>query len=132
MADYHREMDIAVPADEAFAFVSDLNNLPRFVPTTRSAHADDKGHVQIDGEADGEPYHDEGHIHVDPDQRLMRWGSGESAYRGELYVSETGGQAHVEINLHFRDDDGEVPEPRQVEQSLDRSLERLREELMRH
>jgi hypothetical protein len=132
MTDYHRAIDIAVPADRAFAFVSDLANLPRFVPTTRSAEGQD-GHVHVEGETAGGEYHDEGQFFVDPDRRLMRWGSGASAYRGELSVTDTGpDRAHVEVNLHFRDGNPHAPPARQIEQSLDQSLERLKTELTRH
>ena len=129
MTEYHRAIDIPVSAEKAFAFVSDLGNLPRFVPTTRSAELQE-GHVHVDGVANGQEYHDDGQIYVDPDQRLMRWGSGASAYRGELHVSERGaGQSHVTINLHFRDEDANVPRPQQIEQSLDESMQRLKAEL---
>jgi uncharacterized membrane protein len=129
MADYHRAIDIPVTADQAFAFVSDLDNLPRFVPTTRHAEAEG-GHVHVEGSVAGQEYHDDGQIYVDADQRLMRWGSGASAYRGELRVTERGSDAaQVEVKLHFREEGGDGPQPGQVEQSLDQSLERLKSEL---
>lgn len=132
MTDYHREIDIEVSADQAFAFVSNIANLPRFVPTTRKADVE-HGHIHIDGVAGGRPYHDDGQIYVDADQRVMRWGSGASAYRGELSVSEGGAHtSRVAINLHFRDGDSHVPDAQQIEQSLDESMQRLREELTRH
>lgn len=131
MTDYHREIDIAVAADKAFAFVSNLDNLPLFVPTTRHAEAD-AGHVHVEGVSDGHAYHDHGQLFVDADRRLMRWGSGASAYRGELSVSESDqGQAHVEIRLHFSDSAGDMP-AEQIEENLDQSLERLRVALTRH
>jgi len=132
MAEYHRAVDVPVSADEAFAFVSDLGNLPRFVPTTRSAEAEGS-HVHVEGVAGGQEYHDDGQIYVDAERRLMRWGSGATAYRGELSVRESGAeQAQVEINLHFRDGGDHAPQPQQIEQSLDQSLERLKTELTRH
>lgn len=130
MTDYHREIDIAVAADKAFAFVSNLDNLPLFVPTTRHAEAE-AGHVHVEGVSKGHAYHDNGQLFVDADRRLMRWGSGASAYRGELSVSESGpGQAHVEIRLHFSDSAGDMP-AEQIEGNLDQSLERLRDALTR-
>ena len=131
MTEYRRAIDIPVSAEKAFAFVSDLNNLPRFVPTTRSAELQD-GHVHVEGLVNGQEYHDDGQIYVDPDQRLMRWGSGASAYRGELEVSESGvGQSLVTISLHFREGGGHAPEPQQIERSLDESIQRLKSELTR-
>ena len=131
MAEYSRSIDIPASADSVFAFVSDVSNFPRYVPTTRRAEAD-LGHVRVEGVSHGERYEDEGHIHVDSERRVMRWGSGASGYRGELLVSEAGsGGAQIEINLHFSDAAEQAPSPQQVNESLDQSLERLREELMR-
>lgn len=132
MAEYSRSIDIQASPDSAFAFVSDVSNLPRYVPTTRRAEAD-QGHVHVEGVSHGEPYEDEGHIYVDYERRIMRWGSGATSYRGELSVSEAGsGTSHVEIHLHFKDANGHTPEPQEIEKSLDQSLQRLRDELTRH
>jgi Polyketide cyclase / dehydrase and lipid transport len=129
VADYHRVIDVQVSADQAFAFVADIANLPRFVPTTRRAGAE-QGQVHVDGVAGGRPYHDDGQIYIDADQRVMRWGSGASGYRGELSISESSDrQARIEINLHFRDGDAHTPDRQQIEQSLDASVQRLHDEL---
>jgi hypothetical protein len=69
MTDYHREIDIEVSADKAFAFVSNLDNLPLFVPTTRHAEADE-GHVHVEGVSEGHSYHDDGQLYVDADRRM--------------------------------------------------------------
>ena len=127
MPEFSRSIDVAASPDKAFAFVSDVSNLPRFVPTTRSAEASGNGKVHVEGVAGGREYSNDGHIYVDAERRLMRWGSGESAYRGELSVSDATNGARVEISLHFH----EAPElgGGEVEKSLQASLERLRSEL---
>jgi len=129
MADYCSSIDIPVPSERAFAFVSDVANLPRYVPTTQRANAN-AGHVHVEGVSHGASYANDGQLYVDAERRLMRWGSGERAYRGELSVSEANeGVSHVEIKLHFSEGHGHVPPPEEVEQSLQESLERLRQEL---
>lgn len=129
MADYRSSIDIPVPSERAFAFVSDVSNFPRFVPTTRRAQAEG-GHVHVEGISHGASYADDGQLYVDPERRLMRWGSGESAYRGELSVDDAaGGASHVEIRLHFSEGLGHAPSPEEVEQSLEESLTRLRQAL---
>jgi hypothetical protein len=127
MPEFSRSIDVAASPDEAFAFVSDVSNLPRYVPTTRSAETSGSGKVHVEGVAGGKDYSDDGHIYVDTDRRLMRWGSGESAYRGELSVSDAASGARVEISLHFH----KAPDlgGGEVEKSLEDSLKRLRSEL---
>jgi uncharacterized membrane protein len=124
MPDFSRSIDISASADKVFAFVSDVSNMPRYVPTMREAKEDGHGKVHVEGAADGRNYSNDGHIFVDADRRLMRWGSGESAYRGELVVSDAPGGAHVAISLHFHD----APDAGagEIESTLDTSLERLR------
>lgn len=126
MPDFTRSIDIGASPDKAFAFVSDIANLPRYVPTTRSAEETGHGKVHVEGEAGGNDYADDGHIFIDREQRLMRWGSGESAYRGELSVSDASAGSHIEIRLHFRDAPAGDAE---IEKSLDDSLSRLKSEL---
>jgi hypothetical protein len=129
MADYCSSIDIPVSPERTFTFVSNVSNLPRFVPTTRRAMADGS-HVHVEGVSHGASYADDGQLYADADRRLMRWGSGESAYRGELSVTEAGdGTSHVEITLHFSEGQGHVPPPAEIEQSLEESLECLRQEL---
>jgi hypothetical protein len=130
MADYCSSIDIPIPSERTFAFVSDVSNFPRFVPTTRRARADG-GHVHVEGVSHGASYADDGHLYVDPERRLMRWGSGESAYRGELSIDDVdnGSASHVEIKLHFSEGFVHAPSPEEVEQSLEESLARLRQEL---
>lgn len=128
MTDYCRSIDIPVPSERAFAFVSEVSNFPRFVPTTRSARADG-GHVHVEGVSHGASYADDGRIYIDTERRLMRWGSGETAYRGELSVDEANGGSRIEIKLHFSDGAEHVPPPQDVERGLEESLARLRKEL---
>ncbi len=127
MPDFSRSIDVGASPDKTFAFVSDIVNLPRYVPTTRSAEETGIGKVHVVGVAHGHDYADDGHFYVDAERRLMRWGSGESAYRGELAVSEAPGGSHVAISLHFHSL-SEAAES-EIEKSLQTSLERLRSEL---
>jgi hypothetical protein len=127
MTDYSNSIDIPVPSQRTFAFVSDVSNFPRFVPTTRRASMDG-GHIHVEGISHGASYADDGRLYIDAERRLMRWGSGESAYRGELSVNEANGGSRVEIKLHFKGSE-HAPPPQEVERSLEESLARLRQEL---
>lgn len=130
MSDFSREIEISASPARTFAFVGDVANMPRYVPTTRHAELTSPGHVHVEGKAHGATYDDEGQIFVDTGRRVMRWGSGESAYRGELAVGEgVGGGARVTITLHFSENHGHVPDRADVEKGLDESLDRLRRAL---
>lgn len=128
MTEFSHSIDIPVAPERVFAFVSDVSNLPQFVPTTRSAEATGPGKVHVEGEAHGYHYSSDGHFYVDADHRLMRWGSGESGYRGELKIHEEPSGSRVEISLHLHDD-AETPPEEEVTQNLQESLERLRSQL---
>ncbi len=39
MAEYSDRIDVAAPADAVFAFISDIGNLPKYLPTVQGAHA---------------------------------------------------------------------------------------------
>ncbi len=128
MTEFSRSVEIPVSPERIFAFVSDVSNLPRFVPTTRSAEATGPGKVHVEGEAHGHHYSSDGHFYIDPDHRLMRWGSGETGYRGELKIHEEPSGSRVEISLHLHDD-AETPPEEEVVRNLEESLERLRSQL---
>ena len=128
MTDIRRSIDISANPDHIFAFASDVHNLPRYVPTARSAEATGAGKVHVEGETHGRHYANDGHMFVDADRRLMSWGSGESGYRGELTVESAGDGARVEISLHFHDG-GHMPPEEEIGRSLDESLVRLKSEI---
>ncbi len=127
MSEYSRSIDVAAAADAAFAFVSDVSNLPLYVPTTQSAEETGAGKVHVEGTAKGEHYADDGHIFTDAAARVMRWGSGASAYRGEMTVSEAAGGSRIALKLHFNAE--HAPADAQVEKSLDESLAKLKAQL---
>ncbi len=127
MSDYSKSIEIAASPEQTFAFASDVANLPRYVPTTDSAASDGSGHVHVEGQAHGTTYANDGQLYVDADRRLMSWGSGESAYRGELTVAANAqGGSTVEIKLHFNPDRSHAPSTEEVESGLAQSLDRLK------
>lgn len=102
MSDYTDSIDVHAPADAVFRFVSDLENLPRYLPTVHQAQAQGTGRVALDGVADGHPYHSDGWFRAEPDVRRLRWGSdGENDYSGQLEVAGSGSAAKVTCTLRF-------------------------------
>ena len=88
-----------------FAWVSDVNNLPHYLPPIKSAELKDGGdRVWLKGEIpDQGEFENEGYFRVHEQERRMEWGA--EVYRdysGELSVSENGGgQSTVTVRLRF-------------------------------
>jgi hypothetical protein len=135
MAEYERSRLINVSEDDGFAFVSDVNNLPIFVPTVTSVEFQKGEEVLVRGEIRGHNFEDEGWFHVEPARRRVEWGDAERTYSGSLTVAADNGGSRVTIHLSMppyvtqsgAPVAGEDPaERQQVEESLDASLDSLR------
>lgn len=103
MGDYTHSVDVGVPADRLFDFVSDVGNLPKYLPTTKSAQSQGEGRVRVQGEVDGHRYDADGRFEVDRAQRKFKWSSdGEHDYHGHLEVADAGDQrSTVTVHIHF-------------------------------
>jgi hypothetical protein len=104
MGEYTGRIEIARPPTEVFAFVADLRNMPRYLPTvTRvgpQGHHDQHDDVAVEGEADGHQYRNDGWVKAEPEARRMRWGSHTlQDYGGSLTVTEATGGSAVELKL---------------------------------
>ena len=102
MPEYTDYIDVAAPPDAVFSFVSDIENLPKYLPTVHAAHPQPNERVGVDGEANGHPYSSDGWFKVDQAGRSMSWGSdGENDYSGKMTVSGNGSGSKVECSLRF-------------------------------
>ena len=102
MAEYSDRIDVAAPADAVFAFISDIRNLPKYLPTVNGAHAHSTDRVEVDGTANGHQYASTGWFKSDPATRLMSWGSdGQNDYAGKMTVQGDGQASQVECTLRF-------------------------------
>ena len=102
MPEYTDRIEVSAPPDAVFRFVSDIENLPKYLPTVHGAHPKPGERVEVDGEANGHPYKSDGWFKVDPASRTMTWGSdGENDYSGKMAVSGEGSQSKVECSLKF-------------------------------
>jgi uncharacterized protein YndB with AHSA1/START domain len=134
MADYERTRMINAPADDVFAFVTDMNNLSAFVPTVNSAQREADHRVRVKGEISGDRFEDDGWFHVDQDHHRLEWGADEDTYRGWLTVRtvDTGAQvvAHLSmppwVSPSGAPVTGEASDGNAIEESLEASLDSLR------
>ena len=134
MGDYTGRITINRPAEEAFGFLADVANMPRYLPSVREARAEAPGRILLLGEAEGRAWQAEGWIEIDAQRRQMRWGSDSLVYyKGELQVTGEGDRCQIELGLHL------VPLPHvaqrmaqqagSVEAGLKQALERTMESI---
>ena len=111
MSEYEQTQAIAVPPDEAFAWLSDVGNLPQYLPPVTDAsiegpsEGDNPGQkirttLQYPG-GDGS-FDAEGYLAVDKGVRRMEWGAEAGRdYSGWLEVAEGEGGSLVTVHLSF-------------------------------
>ncbi len=117
MSDYEYSLIVNAAPEQVFNFVSNVRNLPKYLPTVRHAEPQGGDRVRVQGEAQGRLYDNDGFFRVDERQRRMEWGSdGEHEYRGWLDVApgaDGGASSIITVRLQF--------EPRgETAQQLDR------------
>ena len=102
MPEYTDRIDVGAPADAVFAFISDVENLPKYLPTVQGAHSHGTDRVEVDGKANGHPYASTGWFKVDPETKVMSWGSdGDNDYAGRMTVTGDAQAAEVACTLRF-------------------------------
>lgn len=135
MAEYERSRLIQASENDVFSFVSDVNNLPVFVPTVRAVEPQAGEQVLVRGEIRGHNFEDEGWFHVEPARHRVEWGDEERTYSGSLTVAAEDGGSRAAIHLSLppyvtasgAPITGEDPAEReQVEASLEAALDSLR------
>jgi ribosome-associated toxin RatA of RatAB toxin-antitoxin module len=146
MQDYEQSKAIAASANEVFAWVSDVENLPKYLPPIKDAGIEGSASEGSPGERvkmlveipDRGEFESEGYFDVDAEARTMRWGAEtDRDYSGRLTVAEAGdGQSEVTVHLSFgpRSVEGEIQEDSSddrnpLEESLEATLESIRRQI---
>lgn len=137
---YDDTQELTVSADEAFAFLSDVANLPRYLPPITEAHTIDGEvpevpevpEVHMEGHGpDGDAFAGEGPLRIDREARRMEWSSEITrAYSGWLTVADAGdGQSAVQVHLEFGPRSAEPEIQRETDEDRDPTAEALRASL---
>jgi hypothetical protein len=113
MREYEQTRTIDASADETFAWLSDVSNLPRYLPPVIDASikgpssGDNPGQrvratLEYPGVGGG-TFDAEGYLAVDENRRRMEWGAEvERDYSGWLEVAEgAGSESQVTVHLNF-------------------------------
>lgn len=102
MADYSTDIIVKAPADAVFRFISDVQNMPKYLPTVSAAQKQSADRVAVEGDANGHHYKSDGWFKVDEAGRAVRWGSdGENDYHGEMRVADADGGARIDCRVHL-------------------------------
>jgi uncharacterized membrane protein len=100
VAEYERSRYIEAAVDDVFAFVSDPNNLPTFVPTLDSIEPRPDGRILARGTIHGQTYEDEGWLNVEEARRRLEWRVDVNNYAGWLSVSGDGAE-RTQVVIHL-------------------------------
>jgi uncharacterized protein YndB with AHSA1/START domain len=92
---------VAAPAEAVYAAISDLSNLPRFVPQMTAARQAAGDRVEIDARYDGHEQHGEALFRVDDNERRIEW-SAPSGYHRWMKVDPDGDGSRLTLFLQTR------------------------------
>lgn len=92
---------VAALADVVYAAISDVTNLPRFVPQMTAARRTGEERVEIDARYEGREQHGEATFHADDAQRRIEWSS-PSGYNGWMSVDPDGDGSRLTLFLETR------------------------------
>jgi carbon monoxide dehydrogenase subunit G len=90
---------IAAPPDAVYTAISDVGNLPRFVPQMTAARREGADRVEVDAKYHGREEHGEVTFKADASDRRIEWGA-PSGYHGSLQVEGDGDGSRLTLVLH--------------------------------
>ena len=145
MKEYEKQKSIQAPAGAVFGWLSDVSNLPHYLPPVKEATLTEESSPDVPGRRkvwmkveipDRYETEGEGYFSVDNDSRHMEWGAEWGRdYSGWLTVEENGStESTVTVHLNFgprsaeeeEDTDGEQ-DP--FEQGIEATLESIRRQI---
>ena len=113
MKKYEQTQTISASADEAFGWLSNVSNLPKYLPPVVGASLVGPSAEGVPGQRiratleypgeGGDTFDAEGYLALDESRRRMEWGAEvERDYSGWLEVAEGGGgESQVTVHLNF-------------------------------
>lgn len=134
--DFENTKRIQASPDDVFQWLSKVENLPKYLPTTREAHMASGDKVHLEGEAHGHQYASDGFFRCLDDHRRLEWSSdGDFAYSGWLEVKGvSNNEADVTVHLSFAPNPqqsankpmpGEGPDEHQIQEGIDKALQSI-------
>jgi len=125
MRDFERTATVAANPDDAFRFLAEPSNLPRYVATMSAARAEGSERLHVAAEVQGRHEEGDAGFRTDPSARRVEWGAeGSDGYGGWLQVAETAGGASVTLHLHVQHGEDEATINRTLDETVS-NIERL-------
>lgn len=129
--EFEQSTTVEASPERVYAFVSDVRNLPKYLPTTKSAEPQQGERVRVQGEAEGHKYDSDGYFRKDEANRRLEWGADEHYYSGWLEVAGSGDSADVTVHLTFKgrpskDGANGGPSENDIREGLVKSLESIK------
>ncbi|PRH77816.1 SRPBCC family protein [Streptomyces solincola] len=129
MGDYDNSITVAVPPARLFAYLSDVKNLPHYMPRLTSARPEGGDRVTVTAHIDppDAPEQDvtsEAWIRVVEEGKSLEWGApGPHDYHGRLHVApgDSDGSSRLSVELHTESTEGG-----QVDHGLEEALEGIK------
>lgn len=115
--DFEQSITVAAGTDSIFDFLSDVGNLPQYLPTVKNAQPQQGERIRTQGQSGEHSYDSDGHFRVDKQRHRIEWGSdGENDYSGWLEVqSDSEARSQVKVHIHF------APKPEMMQHMAERS-----------
>lgn len=137
MSEFEHSTTVDATPDEVYEFMSKVENLPKYLPTTHAAQPQPGERVRVQGEAQGHPYDADGFFRQDATNHRIEWGADERYYSGWLEVTEQGAGSSITVHLSFSggppggqgDAPGEgsdAPSESDIQEGLVKSLESIK------
>jgi ribosome-associated toxin RatA of RatAB toxin-antitoxin module len=100
--EYEDTLTVEASPQAVFDFVSDVANLPKYLPTTHHAEPQQGERVRVQGEAAGHRYDSDGWFRADRTEYRLEWGSdGENLYSGWLEIDEGTDPDSCTVTVHL-------------------------------
>ena len=138
MADFNSSVSVNASPEDVFAFVSDVSNLPKYLPTVKNVHTLDGDRIAVQGRAGDDTYNQDGFFRASGGNRL-EWGSdGDKDYHGAMDISGDDGMTTVSVMLHLNpppQDAGQIEEnagedwKSQMQEGVERCLQSIKNHL---
>ena len=138
LGEYEAKLQVNASSDEVFAFVSDVRNLPKYLPTTKDAQSQGTDRVRVQGEAQGFQYDSDGYLRPDADAKRLEWGADEGYYSGWMQMTGDGDRSDVTVHISLRGkppgapDEGAGPSPSDIQEGLQKGLESIKNHVEGH
>ena len=135
--EYEESLTVRADARKVFDFVADVRNMPKYLPTTKDAQSQGEDRVRVQGEAQGHRYDSDGYLRRDEAANRLEWGADEGYYSGWLQIRPDGDASNVTVHISLRGrppgaDEGNAPDPAQVQEGLRKGLESIRNHVEGH